>query len=153
MAAERDDRGSPVRSNSSHYLSNATSSARKGRQVESETTSGNVDQASLSMPPPVSKLNLRYQNISPRTSRLSDSNLTSSTGPPSLRATSSQDSEESAPALLAPSSAPDESFQRRSDPDMETKRMSAASLPLYNPGKKAPSSAAGSEQDGTWLRE
>lgn len=132
---------------SSHYLSNAAPTTRKGRQADTETTSGNVDHASISMPPPASKLNLRYQNMDPRT--LDAGYVTSSTGPPSLRATSSQDSEEHAPNLLAPSSVPDESIMRKSDPEIDIKRLSFSSLPLYNIGRSAPSSVAGgSDQDG-----
>ena len=131
---------------SSHYLSNAATTARKGRQADIETTSGSVDPASISMPPPASKLNLRYQNMDPRT--LDAGYLTSSTGPPSLRATSSQDSEEHAPNLLAPSSVPEDSTMRKSDPEIDIKRLSFSSLPLYNLGRSAPSSVAGgSDQD------
>lgn len=134
---------------SSHYLSNATTTARKGRQADTETSSGNVDQASISMPPPASKLNLRYQNMDPRATRISDASyLSPSAGPPSLKATSSQDSEESVPKELPPHSVPEDSVMRRSDPDIDAKRLSISSLPLYNPGRSAPSSVAGSDQDG-----
>ena len=145
--------GESVRSHSSiQLLSNTPSSNRKGRYVDTEATSGEVDRASISMPPPAVKPNIRYQTISPRSS-----SAISSTGSaqddeailsPYLHTQSAapeRHSEELDSKLLPPAS--ESSMMRKSDPDLDTKRMSFSSL--YNSGRSAPSSVAGgSDQDG-----
>lgn len=155
--------GDSIRSHSSsHHLSNASSSTRKGRFVDIETTSAEVNPASLSMPPPPSKPIPRYQSMS-----LPDAMIGTSSGhyegsillPPSLHNPESLGSLDEELSNTAPSrSIPSESTdERRAPPDLETKRrMSFSSLSLsgaYTAGRSAPSSVTGgSDQDGVRTR-
>lgn len=59
-----------------HNLSPSSSNtSRKGRSAEAETVSGNVERASISMPPPQSAASIARQSISRRASKASDSQL------------------------------------------------------------------------------
>lgn len=155
--------GSSVRSRSSiQLLPNAPPSSRKSPRIDIEPTSGEVDRASISMPPPAIKPNLRYQSMSPHSSRISNSAISSSVGvqnddtvlPPSLQRQSSvpeRPSEELDSNMLSSGGLPESTTMRKSDPDIEPSRMSFSSL--YNSGRSAPSSVAGgSDQDGVRLR-
>ena len=125
-----------------------------------EATTGDVDRASVSMPPP-SKPNLRYQSMSPRASRVPDSALLGTSSgqnddnmlpPPSINSQGSlkRKSEELSRSVPSTGSLVEGTTERRSDPDIESNRMSFSSL--YNYGKSAPSSVAGSsDQDGVRL--
>ncbi|KAK5128528.1 hypothetical protein LTR85_003198 [Meristemomyces frigidus] len=141
---------------SSHVLSAASSTAssslsRKGRFADMDTSNGDVDRASISMPPPAKpneRLNHRYQTLSRRGSKVDQTgllpadNINENMKPRVLSGSAVEDSAGSLPETSGiPSAA------RRSEPDLEANRMSFSSL--YNYGKSGPSSAAGgSDQDG-----
>lgn len=150
------------RSQSSIRLLSRTPSSLKGQHANTEATTTDVGRASISMPPPAIKP-IRYQSMSPRSSRLPEpASLASNGGPPDdtilppsldAPAISGRHSEELQPASLSvPSgSGQDNTAMRKSDPDLETRRMSFQSL--YNAGKSAPSSVAGGpDQDGVLVR-
>ncbi|KAK4542569.1 hypothetical protein LTR36_006617 [Oleoguttula mirabilis] len=142
--------------NSSHVLSAASSTAslsRKGRFADMDTSNGDVDRASISMPPPAKpneRLNHRYQPVSRRGSKVDQNGLLS---------TEHSRSDENMKPRVASSSAVEDSVgslsdtsgmasaARRSEPDLEANRMSFSSL--YNYGRSGPSSVGGgSDQDG-----
>jgi inositol-hexakisphosphate/diphosphoinositol-pentakisphosphate 1-kinase len=153
---------------SSHILSaastSAPSSSRKGRHADINTSLGEVERASLSMPPPASKLSSRYQNMSRRGSRHDASGLLppshphasslppESALPPPIGSTSTAVEEgesgvdemrKSIASMASSSEGP--GAMRRSEAGLESNRMSFSSL--YN--RSGPSSVAGgSEQDG-----
>ena len=150
------------RSQRSINLLSRTPSILKGQHADIETTTGDVSRASVSMPPPATKP-LRYQSMSPRSSRLPEpSSLSSSVGPPDdtmlppslhTQGIPGRHSEELNAASLSVSSGSgqDVAAMRKSDPDIDPKRMSFSSL--YNAGKSAPSSVGGgSDQDGVLVR-
>ena len=151
--------GESVRSHSSiQLLSNAPSSRGKGPHVDTETSGGEVDRASISMPPPAIKPNIRYQSMSPpRSSSIADPTmLRSGVGQSDSSSVHTQNvpeqqSQDLNSSLLSSGSSQDSPVMRKSDPEIGTKRMSFSSL--YNSGKSAPSSVAGgSDQDGVRLR-
>ena len=143
-------------------LLSRTPSILKSQHADIEATTRDVSRASVSMPPPATKP-LRYQSMSPRSSRIPEPSSLSSSGgqyddtmlPPSLHTQGilGQHSEELHPASLSVSSGSghDNTGVRKSDPDIDTNRMSFSSL--YNARKSAPSSVAeGSDQDGVLAR-
>jgi inositol-hexakisphosphate/diphosphoinositol-pentakisphosphate 1-kinase len=140
-------------------LQRTPSSLHKGRQAEAEHVAGDVDRASISMPPPASKPIPRYQRLGSHSTRAQDTDLTPIASalqdetallPPSLQeqVAASKAVDESRPNLAASGDFSDSMATRRSDPEVETtKRMSLSSL--YNIGRSAPSSVTGgSDQDG-----
>lgn len=158
-------------SNSSHHLPAASAgpSSRKGRFVDADTTSGDVDRASISMPPPSSKLVARPHG-SRRPSKASESSIPSVTAQLQelgykMRDTSAIDDSENTPTLegtrksnVSPApSLPDAALHgQRSEPSLESNRMSFSSFynmgsALYDRARGAisstPSSVAGSESD------
>ncbi|KAF2167219.1 hypothetical protein M409DRAFT_54406 [Zasmidium cellare ATCC 36951] len=155
-----------VRSHSSGHILSAASSGssnRKGRYAEIDATVGETDRASISMPPPSTKTSTRYQNISRRPSRISEAQLLT---PPHLAhyetQTAMADSDEATSTLdgagrAAPGNTPASDIPsgiRRSEPDLDSHRMSFSSL--YGSGRSAlasgPSSVGGgSDQDGLGL--
>lgn len=161
---------------SGHHLSAASSIAsRKGRFADVDTASPDVERASLSMPPPASKLNLPARHpTSRRSSRISepgllrmpeDDRIANSTGSVAV-----DDTEDVTPTPkldgmrkgnVSPSgSLPDAAMPsgvRRSEPDLEANRMSFSSLynfgtSVFNTARSAytsaPSSVTGSDTDG-----
>ncbi|CAK3915464.1 Inositol hexakisphosphate and diphosphoinositol-pentakisphosphate kinase [Lecanosticta acicola] len=155
---------------SGHLLSSAASASsnRKARHADLDTTVGETDRASISMPPPSSKPNdIRYHSIRRRSSRFSDLVGPAAALPPPTNTHVSHhdshptpgsgmaDSEEVAATLetirkgtYPVSGIP--SATRRSEADLESNRMSFSSL--YGSGRSAvasgPSSVGGaSDQD------
>ncbi|KAK3710868.1 inositol hexakisphosphate and diphosphoinositol-pentakisphosphate kinase [Vermiconidia calcicola] len=144
--------GESARSQSSlRLLNRVPSSNHKGKYADAEAATAETDRASISMPPPTSKPNLRYQSMSPHSARLPDTgymNVSSAPSdenvllPPSLQGQWRPRQEEPVADVVT-----DASTTRRSDPEIEASRMSFSSL--CNAGRSAPSSVAGGfEQDG-----
>ncbi|KAI5360776.1 Putative histidine phosphatase superfamily, clade-2 [Septoria linicola] len=155
---------------SSHILSASSGSiaSRKGRHADIDATADHSERASISMPPPATtKPNgLRYQATSRRPSR-QDVPISTSSHPTSDSQQSPMSPTPPTGAALAPEDVhatldairkgtqPDSgipSAVRRSEPDLDSNRMSFSSL--YGSGKSAvvsgPSSVGGgSDQDGT----
>ena len=147
--------GDSARSNSSlRLLNRVPSSHHKGKYADAEAATAETDRASIYMPPPASKPNLRYQSMSPHSARLPDTgyiNVSSAPSdetvlpPPTLQAQWRPRPEELVPEVVT-----EGTTTRRSDPEIEASRMSFSSL--YDAGRSAPSSVAGaSEQDGVRL--
>lgn len=141
-ALSRTTSNDSAHSQKSHHLSASTGGTRKGRHATTETTSAHVDRASISMPPPTSKPNLRYQNLGQVSSRVPSSSNTAAMGGQDevISAMSPRRSDEA-------SHAGEQSQElRKPEPGLESNRMSFSSL--YNfMGKSGPSSV-GSDQDG-----
>ena len=156
--------GESSRSQSSIKLLSRSPSNRKGHYADTEATTGDVGRASVSMPPLAIKPNLRYQSMSPPSSRILEASGASASGaqledtmllPPSLHASGipSRHSDELSTSALSVSSATaqDPTAMRKSDPEIDARRMSFSSL--YGFGKSAPGSVAGgSDQDGVPAR-
>ena len=151
--------GESSRSQSSIKLLSRSPSNHKGQHADTEATTGDVGRVNVSMPPPAIKSNLRYQSMSPPSSRIAEASCASESGaqledtmlPPSLHSSimpTRHSEEQGTSALSVPSAtAQDSSLMRKSDPEIDMKRMSFSSL--YGFGKSAPSSVAGgSDQDG-----
>lgn len=135
---------------SSHILSAANSSAsssRKGRQADVDTTRPELDRATVSMPPPSTKLSARYQSMSRRDPR--NDGLVSPANAIAPRPDETQAASSSALVVdenISPLDTTTNSAVSRAEPELESSRMSFSSL--YNFGKSGPSSVAGSsEQD------
>lgn len=179
-ALERTTSRESVRSRgSSHHLSAAVTPPmqhRKSRFVDADTSNADVERASISMPPPNSRLSPR-QYSSRRLSKASDVSISLHSSTPSpehgtrTRNSAVIDDMDSTPTIDGmkkaprsptgePGSLPDAApIQPRSDlPDLESNRMSFSSLyslgsNIYDRARgampSAPSSVAGSEPDGT----
>ncbi|KAK4620521.1 Inositol hexakisphosphate and diphosphoinositol-pentakisphosphate kinase [Fulvia fulva] len=150
-----------VRSHSSgHHLSaGAAPSTRKGRFADLDTTQGETDRASLSMPPSIHNPKFRYQDLSRRSSRMSESvhhqapaSSSHHENTTAASASAMAEPEEVAAKLeavrnRATSDIP--SAVRRSEPDLDSNRMSFSSL--YGSGRSAlasgPSSVGGGSDD------
>ena len=163
---ERVESADSVRSRaSSHHLSAASPALnrRKSRFADAQTDSGDVERASISMPPPNSKLGPRQFSSQRRLSRTLDLGLQDTTN--KMKSTSAIDDSEGTPTLdgarkgnVSPTaSLPDPVFLApRSEPDLESNRMSFSSLytygsALYDRARgamiSAPSSVADSEPE------
>jgi inositol hexakisphosphate/diphosphoinositol-pentakisphosphate kinase len=133
--------------------------SRKARSSEPETDGGNVERASVSMPPPANK-GIARQFSSRRLSRASDISQVEGSGP-------ARNDEDPGTALETSSrlgyfagaqtlALPDTAFYRsRSDPDADSNRLSLSSLYSLGSvilsstrGMSGPGSVAGSEPEG-----
>ncbi|KAK3050926.1 inositol hexakisphosphate and diphosphoinositol-pentakisphosphate kinase [Extremus antarcticus] len=148
--------GDSERSQSAHkLLQRAPSSQHKSPYAEIEPSSGDVERASISMPPPALKPAPRAQRISSNPIRTFETTI--------MNHISGQEDETVLPPLSLkaqggpvqnlegplPGSQLESTISRRSDPEiLDMKRMSVSSF--YNlGGRSAPSSVAGSsDQDG-----
>jgi len=138
-------------SSQSHYLSASSNSTatRKGR-ADTETTGGNVDRASISMPPPA-KPDIRYKSLAQATSRMPPP-VSAGRGPDEAAAIQSprrSDELSNSNSALSSRQGVDSIHESKSDSGLEAHRTSFSSL--YNfMGKSGPSSTGsdGQGQDG-----
>ena len=152
--------------------SSSTSSSRKAKHADLETTPGEVDGASISMPPPSSKSNARYRNVVGQAPRISENVMMAASNlrrddfvTPTQEDINMAEGDERAASADAvrvttpqsPGGVPEPSVSgasnatRRSDPGLESNRVSFSSL--FNLGRSnwtpGPSSVGGgSDQDG-----
>lgn len=138
----------------SSVASTSPVSSRKARSSEPDTTSGNVERASISMPPPATKV-MAMQLPSRRPSKASESMAVDELdATPTLEA--SRGGSPIPPQTLA---LPDTAYRQpaKTDGDAESNRMSFSSLyslgsAIHSTGARGlsgPSSVAGSEPEGT----
>jgi inositol-hexakisphosphate/diphosphoinositol-pentakisphosphate 1-kinase len=174
--ASKDSASAQFRLSPPLSLSSASSStSRKGRSSDPDTTSGNVERARISMPPPATK-SIARQYPSRRPSKASDSQLVHPQSSPvaqgDVRTAKAVDAD-TTPTLegnqrgLRPANAPPlmlpEAALRPSKPldaDAESNRLSFSSLyslgsAIYNSAKgitaSGPSSVAGSEPECQYI--
>lgn len=150
--------GESNRSRSSfQLLQRAPSATQKSRQVDIDTTGGDVSKADISMPPPAIRpsVNPRYSRINSSASRAPEVGILDALSGPqdgsALHLDSSGRRSDELPPTAASATSLESMGTRKSDPEavdpIMSKRMSVSSL--YNTRKSAPSSVAGSsDQDG-----
>lgn len=135
-------------------LQRAPSSQHKSRNVEIDPSGGDVDRASISMPPPALKPKLHQHRLSSQfigATEASIHNFVSGQQDEAMLPSPSlcsqpEDLERGMPSV---GGLPEGTTARRSDPELETNMNRLSFSSLYNLGKSAASSVAGgSDQDG-----